>query len=67
METKALSEKMKIISDGCKTSLVFGDYELIGIRDIEFTQRIDEIPIIKLELAILPFGNIRVIPKGQEW
>lgn len=51
---KEIKEQLKIVSDGVRLKLFMYGKEVVGVRSISFSQSLDEIPIIKLELLLLP-------------
>lgn len=52
--SKEIKEQLKIVSDGIKLKLFMYGKEVVGVRSISFSQSFDEIPILKLELSVLP-------------
>ena len=48
-----IKEGMKIVSDGIHTEVYLNGVKVEGLREIEFSQYIDEAPTLRLE--VMPF------------
>ena len=56
-----IKEGMKIISDGIHTDVYLNGLKVEGLREIEFSQYVDEAPTLRLEVMPFYISQERVI------